>query len=57
MDAPVLADQQKLTFISTVQTLNAIKTTYQVQKLIGTDSERKSRESMLLDCFDNDDYY
>ena len=48
MDTLVLADLQKLTFISSVQTLSAVLKIYQAEWLIGTGSERESRESMLL---------
>ena len=40
MDTPVLADKQKLTFISSVQTLGAVWRIYEVQWLIGTDGKR-----------------
>ena len=43
----MLANQQKLTFISSMQTLGAIYKTYQEWWPIGADGERESRESML----------
>ena len=55
MDTPVLADQQKLTFISSVQTLNAVLQIYQEQWTIGMDFERGSKESMLSAHFDVDE--
>ena len=55
VDTPVLAKQQKLTFL--VQTLYIIWKTYQKQWPIETDGERESTESVLLACFDDDDYY
>ena len=42
MDTLVLADQRRLTFISSVQTLDITKRTCQVWLLIGTDAEIKS---------------
>ena len=43
MDIPVLADQQKFTYIK------------YLYALIGTDGERESKESMLLAWLDDDD--
>ena len=40
-DRPMLADQQKLTFISSVSTLDAIYMTYQEKQMV-----RESREFM-----------
>ena len=48
----MLADQQKLTFISFVRTLAATLRTNQV---IGTEGERKSQELALLTCLDVED--
>ena len=42
IDTPILADHQKLTYINSVQTLDAVKRTGQVQWLI------ELREYMLL---------
>ena len=36
-------------------TLDAIKMTYQVQWLIGTDGVKESREFKLSECLDDDD--
>ena len=46
MDTPVLVDQQKITFISSVWTLDAVKRTYQEQWPIEIDGKSDSRESM-----------
>ena len=40
MDTPVLADQEKLTFISSAQTLGAVLSTCQMQWSIGMDDQR-----------------
>ena len=46
MDKPVLADQQRLTYISYVQTPDAVKRTWQEQWMIATEEEReRERES------------
>ena len=50
MDTPVLADQQKLTFISSVWTLDALLSTFQWQWSIGMGGKRELRESVLLAC-------
>ena len=52
--------QQRLVFISSVGTLDAIYMTYQKRLLIKTNGERESRESVLsarLDDEDNDVFY
>ena len=54
MDKRVLADQQKNTFISYVQTLETIYMAYQKWWLIGMNGERKLRECVLLANLDND---
>ena len=55
MDTLVLNDQQKkLTFINSVQTLDAIYRTYQKSWLIGMDSKREWKEFMPLACHDVD---
>ena len=57
MDTQVLADQQRLIFISTVQTLDPVYKTDQKKWLTGKDGEKYSGEYMssaLLDD-DNDD--
>ena len=46
MDTPVLTDQQKFTFTSTVQTLGAISMSYWERQSIGRNGRRDSRESM-----------
>ena len=53
MDTPALADQQKLTFISSVWTLDAIERNCLERRLIGMDGEKELRESMLSACLDN----
>ena len=55
MDTLVLADQQKLTCISSVQTLDANKTISHEQWPIAMYGERESGESVLLVYFDDDD--
>ena len=55
MYTTVLADQQKLTFISSLHTLDAIKRTCQEWWPIRTDGKKDSRESVPSDCFDDDD--
>ena len=55
MDTPVLTKQQRLIYISSVQTLDAVKRTYQERWQIGMDVERVSRESVLSTQLD--DYY
>ena len=40
-----------------MQTLGAVKKTYQVWWLIGIDGERESREYILSACLDDDDDY
>ena len=54
MDTPVLASQQKLIFISSVQTLNADWRTCQKWWMIGIDGEKESRESVLPAQLDDD---
>ena len=54
MDTPVLTDQQKLIFISSVQTLDAVERTYQKWWLIGTNDKKESKESVLLAHHDDD---
>ena len=48
MGTLVWANQQKLTFISSVCILDATKKTYQKQWPIGTEGENESKESVLL---------
>ena len=48
MDSPVLANQQKFRFISSVQTFMA--------RLIGMDDKKVSRESMQLVLLDDNDF-
>ena len=55
MDTLVLADQQKLTSISSVQTLDAILRTCKEWWFIGTDGERESRGFVLSARIDDDD--
>ena len=45
--------QQKLTFISSLQTLNAIQRTYPEYSLIGRDDKKESKESILLAHLDD----
>ena len=49
MDVPVLADQQKLTYVSSVQTQNVVWK----DVLEGMDEEKESRKSMLSVRFDD----
>ena len=44
MNTPVLANQQKLIFFSSVQTLDAVERNYQERWLIETDGERGGKE-------------
>ena len=55
----MLADKQKVKFISSVQTLDAIKRTYREQLPIRTDGKRESRESVVSVYLvvDDDDLY
>ena len=61
MDIPKLADQQKLTFISSVLTWDATKASRHVdnypcwllQWSIKTDGNKESRESVLSACLDD----
>ena len=55
IDTPILADKHELTFISFVQTLDAIKKTYKEWWPIGMNDERESRESMLLACIEDNE--
>ena len=54
MDTPVLGDQWKLMFITSVQTLDAIKGTCQEWWLIGMDSKRVLKECVLSASLDDD---
>ena len=49
-----LGRAEKITFISSVQTLGAISRFYQMQWLIRTDGKIKSKESVLLTQLDDD---
>ena len=51
-DTPVLTEQQKLTSIYSVQTLNATLRTCQEQWLLRTNGQRESKESVVSACFD-----
>ena len=53
VDMPVLAGQQRLTLISTVQTLDAVKRICQKQRMIRINDER---DPMLLVQFDDEFY-
>ena len=55
MDTQPLADQQRLTFIWSVWTLDAIWRANQGRQPIGTDIVKGLRESTLFVRFDNDD--
>ena len=48
MDTPVQVELQKLTFLSSVLTLEAIYRFYQVQWPVRMDGEREPKESVLL---------
>ena len=55
MDTSVgLANQQKLTLISFVQTLSAVQRTYQVWVPIGMGGKRESKEFVLSARLDDD---
>ena len=55
MDISVLANQQRLTFISSVRTLDTVNSTYEEIWPIEMDSERESKESVLMTRFDDDE--
>ena len=55
--SPVLVTLQKLIFIQSVWTQDSILKTYQEQWLIGMNGKRKSRESMLLAHFNDDEMF
>ena len=55
MDVPMLADQQKLIYISSLLILDVFWKTCRMQWMIGTDAERKSRKSMLSTWLDDND--
>ena len=48
MDIPVLIDQQRFIYISSVRRVDAVQKTNQERWMIGTDGERCSWNSMLL---------
>ena len=56
-DTPVLADQQRLIYISFVPTLDAVSRTYKEQWPIRSNGEKESREYILSECHDNDDLW
>ena len=55
MNTPVLINLKKLTFISSVPTLDVIKRTYPKSWPIGTDRESGLKESVLSVYFDDTD--
>ena len=55
MDASVLADQQGLTYISSVWTQDVVWRTFQDHWMIGLDGKRESEKSMLSVQLDDDD--
>ena len=55
MDVPVLADQQKLTWIRYVQTLDVIWRICWEWWIIGMDGKRESGKSVLSEWFDDND--
>ena len=57
MDTPEKAEQQKLAFISSAQTLDAVWRNYQEGWLRGTDDKRESREYVLSARIDDDSIY
>ena len=57
MDTPVLADQQKLIFVISVQILDAVWRTCQDQKMIGMDGTRDAKKSMLSVQLNDDDAF
>ena len=56
IDTLVLVDQQNLTFISSVWTLDPVYRTFQKWWSIGMDGKKESRESMLLVHHDEDSH-
>ena len=55
MDAPVLVDMRKLTFIRFVQILGAVERTFQAWWPIGIDGKIGSKEPVLFVYLDGDD--
>ena len=53
MDSYIWTHSQKLIFLSSVRTLNAILMSHQVRWPIGTDGEKESKESVLLAHLDD----
>ena len=54
MDTSLLDDQQGLTYISSIQTLVAVKRTFQDSWTIGTDDESELGNSVLSAQLDDD---
>ena len=54
MDMPVLAEQQELIYISSVQTQDVVWKTCRVRWMVGTDGERGPGKSMLSAWLDDD---
>ena len=52
---PVLADQQRLTYINSVQTLDTVKKIYYVQWTVGTDGKKGLGNFVLSAWLDDDD--
>ena len=55
MDVPVLADKQRLAYISSVQTQDAAYRTYQERWMIGMDGKRESGNAVLSAGLNDDD--
>ena len=55
MDTPVLAAHNKLTFNSSVRTLDVVSKIYKERWSIGTDGQKKSKKSVLSFLLDDDD--
>ena len=54
-DMPVLANQQELICISSVQTLDVVRVTSWEQRMIGKDGERESVCQEDMCCYHNND--
>ena len=55
MNELVLADQEELTYISSVQKQNVVEKTCWKRWTIGTNGKRESRKSMLAARLDDDE--
>ena len=49
----MLANQQRLTYISSMQTLNVVERTWQEKWMMRMDGEKESKKSVLSACLDD----